>query len=79
VGEVTSAILLTTTRLGLAASPLTQPLEVDEARSFLRSRVSRTRTAYPQMLLRIGWPRSDPAALPPTPRRPLAEVVGRWT
>ena len=74
VGEVTSAILLTATHHGLAASPLTQPLEVGETRTSLRDRVARTASAHPQMLLRIGWPRAD-LTPPPTPRRPLAAVV----
>lgn len=75
VGEVTSAVLLTATLNGLAASPLTQPLEVGETRAFLRSSLGARRSAHPQMLLRIGWPRD--AELCPTPRRPLAEVVDR--
>ena len=73
VGEVTSAVLLTATRLGLAGSPLTQPLEVGGTRTFVRDHV--TGGAHPQMLLRLGWP-SGPT-LPPTPRRPLKEVVTR--
>ena len=73
VGEVTSAVLLTATRLGLAGSPLTQPLEVSGTRTFVRDHV--TGGAHPQMLLRVGWP-SGPT-LPPTPRRPLKEVVTR--
>jgi hypothetical protein len=75
VGEVTSAVLLTAARAGLAASPLTQPLEVGETRSFLRRHLAGGTAAHPQMLLRIGWPRDG--ALRPTPRRPLAEVVDR--
>ena len=39
-GEATSAILLTATRHGLASSPLTQPLEVDDTREFIRSHVT---------------------------------------
>jgi len=73
VGEVTSAVLLTATRLGLSGSPLTQPLEVGGTRTFVRDHV--IGGAHPQMLLRLGWP-SGPT-LPPTPRRPLKEVVTR--
>jgi hypothetical protein len=73
VGEVTSAVLLTATRLGLVGSPLTQPLEAAGTRTFVRDHV--TGGAHPQMLLRLGWP-SGPT-LPPTPRRPLKEVVTR--
>jgi hypothetical protein len=32
---------------------------------------------YPQLLVRVGWPRPHAPALPATPRRPLAEVVAR--
>ena len=59
VGEVTSAILLTATRHGLAASPLTQPLEVGDTRTFIRNHVSGDRSSHPQILLRIGWPRPE--------------------
>jgi nitroreductase len=76
VGEVVSAVLLTATHHGLAASPLTQPLEVGDTRAFLRDRGVRT-TAHPQMLLRIGWPYADGTPPWPTPRRPLTEVVDR--
>ena len=73
VGELTSAVLLTATRQGLAGSPLTQPLEVGGTRTFVRGHV--TGGAHPQMLLRLGWPSGNP--LPPTPRRPVREVVTR--
>lgn len=75
VGEVTSAILLRATLRGLAASPLTQPLEIGETRAFVRGHLTGRRSAHPQMLLRIGWPRDG--ALHPTPRRPLTETVDR--
>jgi hypothetical protein len=76
VGEVTSAILLTATRHGLAGSPLTQPLEVGQTRTFIRNQITGT-AAHPQMLLRLGWPQADAPTLRPTPRRPLDEVVDR--
>lgn len=74
-GEATSAILLTATRHGLASSPLTQPLEVHDTRAFIRSHVTTARTFHPQILLRIGWTPAAAADLPPTPRRPLEDVV----
>jgi hypothetical protein len=77
VGEVTSAILLTATHHGLAASPLTQPLEVGTTRTFVRDQIIRS-AAHPQMLLRIGWPHTHVTPLRPTPRRPLTEVVDGW-
>ena len=46
-GEATSAILLTATRHGLASSPLTQPLEVDDTREFIRSHVTTARHLPP--------------------------------
>jgi nitroreductase len=74
-GEATSAILLTATRHGLASSPLTQPLEVDDTREFIRSRVATAHRAHPQILLRIGWASAGAEELPLTPRRSLDDVV----
>ena len=74
-GEATSVILLTATRHGLASSPLTQPLEVDDTREFIRSHVTTAHTFHPQILLRIGWAPAGAAELPATPRRPLDDVV----
>ena len=58
---------------GVGRHPLTQPLEVSGVRTFVRDHV--TGGAHPQMLLRLGWPSGQ--SLPPTPRRPLKEVVTR--
>jgi hypothetical protein len=74
-GEVTSALLLAATRAGLAASPLTQPLEVEDTRAHVRDHVLAAKTHHPQILLRIGWPAPDAGELPATPRRPLDDVV----
>ena len=74
-GEATSAILLTATRHGLASSPLTQPLEVDDTREFIRSRVATVHRAHPQILLRIGWAAAGAEELPLTPRRSLDDIV----
>lgn len=74
-GEVTSSVLLTASRDGLSSSPLTQPLEVENTREFVRNHVLTAKTAHPQILLRIGWPSPDAAELPATPRRPLDDVV----
>jgi hypothetical protein len=52
-GEATSAALLTATSLGLANCPLTEPLELQDIRELVRSRV--TAGSFPQMVLRIGW------------------------
>jgi hypothetical protein len=53
----------------LAASLLSQPIEVPAAREQLRLALSRYGT--PQMVLRIGF--GDPG--PTTPRRPYERVV----
>jgi len=74
VGEVTSAILLTATRNGLAASPLTQPVEVEDTRMLLRQHTTHSATSHPQMLLRLGWP-SAGTSEPSTSRRLLADVI----
>jgi nitroreductase len=78
-GEATSAILLTATRHGLASSPLTQPLEVEDTREYIRSRVTTAHTFHPQILLRIGWPTAGAEELPPTPRRRFEDVVAPLT
>ena len=74
-GEATSAVLLTATGLGLASCPLTEPLEVSDARRRVQDRV--TGGAVPQMVLRIGWAPVNADPLPATPRRPLSDVVTR--
>jgi nitroreductase len=73
-GEATSLVLLTATALGLSSCPVTEPLEIAETREAVRVEVLGDDT-YPQMLLRIGWAPVNADPLPPTPRRPLAEVV----
>jgi nitroreductase len=52
-GEALERILLQLTRLGWAASPMTQALEIAGTRDRLRTGV--TGEAFPQMLLRIGF------------------------
>jgi nitroreductase len=71
-GEALSAVMLHATTLGLATCPLSQPLEVDATRATLRDEVLRGAMA-PHLVLRIGWAPGEP--LPPTPRRPVADVV----
>lgn len=73
-GEATSIVLLTATTLGLASCPVTEPLELAQARETLR-RDTFGAEGHPQMLLRIGWAPIDAEPLPSTPRRDLAEVV----
>jgi nitroreductase len=67
-GQALQRVLLTATMRGIAASPLTQPLETAEA---WLVRDPRSGHEEPQMILRIGY------GLPvqPTPRRPVSEVL----
>jgi Nitroreductase family len=74
-GEVASAALLAATRDGLASSVLTQPLEVDDVRAFLREHVVGDQFWHPQLILRIGWLPAGTPELPSTPRRPLDDVL----
>lgn len=74
-GEASSAVLLTATSLGLATSPLTEPLELPGTRDKVRDLV--TGGTFPQMVLRTGWAPINADPLPATPRRDLSEVLGR--
>lgn len=74
-GEAASAVLLHATELGLATCPLSQPLEVDAARTAVRDAVLGG-SLCPQLVLRVGWAPTGPE-LPPTPRRPIGRTVDR--
>jgi Nitroreductase family len=73
-GEATSAVLLAATGLGLATTPLSQALEVDETRRALRWDVLRI-PEHPQLVVRVGWPATGAGELPVTPRRDLRSVL----
>jgi len=73
-GEATSLLLLTATAFGLAACPVTEPLEIPDTRDAVRRDVFGD-SGFPQMLLRVGWAPLDADPLPRTPRRPLQDVV----
>lgn len=73
-GEALSAVLLHATDVGLAACPLSQPLEVESTYRTVRDDLLGGSLA-PQVLVRVGWGPQEP--LPPTPRRPLDDVVER--
>ena len=62
-------VLLTITSAGLAASMLSQPIEVESARERLRIALGRYGT--PHMVLRVGY--GQPGF--PTPRRDVADVM----
>jgi nitroreductase len=67
-GQALERVLLTATVRGLAATPMTQPLESPELRPLLTDvRAGR----FAQVILRLGY--APPAA--PVPRRPLDEVL----
>jgi GNAT superfamily N-acetyltransferase/nitroreductase len=68
-GQALQHMLLTATSLGLSASFLSQPIEVPSTRVTLR-RALKT-TLDPQAILRIGFG----SPVPPTPRRPVAELL----
>jgi len=66
-GEAASLVLLSATAMGLASCPITEPLEIVETREEVRTDVFGS-DAYPQMLIRLGFPRVDAEPLPATPR-----------
>jgi hypothetical protein len=70
-GAALQRVLLTATQRRLAATPLSQLLEVPKLRALLADHVNRQ---VVQTVLRIGYP-TTPAL--PTPRRPLADVTIR--
>lgn len=64
-GEATSLVLLTATALGLASCPVTEPLEIADARAAVREDVFGG-NEFPQMLLRVGWAPINADPLQPT-------------
>ncbi|MDT5008985.1 MAG: hypothetical protein QOH57_602 [Mycobacterium sp.] len=76
-GEATSLVLLTATALGLASCPVTEPLEIAETREALQTDVFGD-SAFPQMLLRVGWAPVNADLLPCTPRRSVEDAV-EWS
>ncbi|PSL57336.1 nitroreductase family protein [Saccharothrix carnea] len=76
-GEAMSAVLLEATAAGLTTCPLSQPLEVAETRDRVRTDVL-DGTSCPQILLRVGWAAFNADPLPPTPRRPVTELIDQW-
>ena len=73
-GEALSAVWLQATREGLSVWPLSQAVEVEETRRKLQD-VVLGGLAFPQILMRVGWLPLVRDELPPTPRRPLDEVL----
>jgi nitroreductase len=75
-GEATSAVLLAATDLGLATTPMSQPLEVAGTRALISEHLVGPQCT-PQLVLRAGWAEPGAPDLPPTPRRRLAHVLMR--
>lgn len=73
-GEATSAVLLLATHLGLATTPLSQPLEVGATRTRIRTRVVKN-SLEPQLVLRVGWAPPQAEPLTSTPRRALHRIL----
>jgi nitroreductase len=67
-GQALQRVLLTATQHGIAASPLTQPLETGDA---WQVRDPGSGRGTPQLILRIGYGLPAPA----TPRRPVSDVL----
>lgn len=72
-GEALSAILLESTMVGLSTCTLTHLTELDASRAILRSLIGGS--GEPQLLIRIGRVPPLSEHRPPTPRRPLADVL----
>lgn len=72
-GEALSAILLECTMAGLATCPLTHMTEVRVTRDMVKSLLPHE--AVPQILVRVGTVPATEEVPPPTPRRPLDEVL----
>lgn len=71
-GEALSAALLSATMSGLASCTLTHLTEVPASREAVAALTDRE---FPQLLIRMGSAPAREEAPPPTPRRPLAEVL----
>lgn len=72
-GEQLSAVLLETTMAGMATCTLTHITEHPESRQMLAELIGQDTT--PQVLVRVGLAPSIDDVPPPTPRRPLVEVL----
>jgi len=72
-GQVLSGVLLECTMAGLATCPLTHITELRASRDIIRDLIGRK--AMPQVLIRVGLAPDVEDVPPPTPRRPLSEVL----
>src|SRR5829696_2310804 len=72
-GEALSTVLLECTMASLATCTLTHMIERHASREIVR-RLTR-RIAEPQLLIRVGTIPSTDSLPPPTPRRPVSEIL----
>jgi nitroreductase len=72
-GEVLSTVLLECTMAGLATCTLTHVTELAQSRATIQSLTANH--AFPQVLIRVGTVPALDETPPPTPRRPLSEVM----
>ena len=72
-GEVLSTVLLEATMAGLATCPLTSITELAESRAVIEGMIGPV--GFPQVLIRVGKTPALEQPPPPTPRRPLSEVM----
>lgn len=73
-GEALSHLTLSATAMGFATCPVTEPLNETRDRLALACEVY-DGEAYPQAMLRVGWPPLDGAPLPAVTRRSVAETT----
>lgn len=73
-GEVLSELWLRAAHDGLSVVPLSQVVGVPETRQALHQDVL-AGLLHPQVLVRLGWQEIARSDQPPTPRRPLADVL----
>lgn len=72
-GEALSAVLLECTLAGLATCPVTHVTELHASRDIISALIDRD--ACPQVLVRIGIAPALEALPPPTPRRPIDDIL----
>ena len=72
-GETLSAVLLDATMAGLATCTLTHITEVPASRGIVAALI--TQDTIPQVLIRVGLAPALDDVPPPTPRRPLRDVL----
>ena len=73
-GEGLSALWLKATEGSLSVLPLCQPIEVEQTRLTLRREILGG-LLMPHLVVRIGWQAIGRSEQPPSPRRPVDEVL----